>query len=89
MLAQQHLVTVPERLFIVFNYTVLGLFAIMTAYPFWYVIQVSFTDPLYEYQFSLLWPRGFYYANYIKVFSSSGIGQAYLISILRVVAGCR
>ena len=87
MLAQRHLVTVPERLFIIFNYAALGLFAVMTAYPFWYVIQVSVTDPLYEYRFSLLWPRGFYYANYIKVFSSSGIGQAYLISILRVVAG--
>jgi putative aldouronate transport system permease protein len=87
MLAQRHIATVPERLFTVANYAALGLFALMTAYPFWYVIQVSFTDPLYDFRFSLLWPRGFYYANYAKVFSSSGIGQAYLISILRVVIG--
>ena len=87
MLAQRHLRTTPERLFTVANHVLLSLFALATIYPFWYIIQVSFTDPLYEYRFSLLWPRGFYYANYAKVFGSSGIGLAYLISALRVVVG--
>ena len=87
MLAQRHLRTTRERLFTFANYLLLGLFALATVYPFWYVIQVSFTDPLYEYRFSLIWPRGFYYANYAKVFGSSGIGHAYLISVLRVVVG--
>jgi putative aldouronate transport system permease protein len=72
-----------EKVFQAANYLFLALFGIFTLYPFWYVLQGSFTDPAFNLQF--LWPRGkLYYANYHQVFSATGIGKAFLISIARV-----
>ena len=73
-----------EKAFRAANYLFLALFGLATLYPFWYVVQGSFSDPAFNLRF--LWPRGeLYYANYHQVFSSTGIGNAYLISVARVV----
>ena len=77
--------SVSERAFRVVLYLILGLLSLITLYPFWYVIEVSLTDPLWEYNESLFWPKGFYYANYYRIFSQSGIGMAYFISVLRIL----
>ena len=37
--------TASERLFGVANHVFLTLFALATLYPFWFVLQGSFTDP--------------------------------------------
>ena len=76
-----------HKVFIFFNYAGLFLLALATLYPFWYIVMLSLTDPLYQHNSALLWPKGFYYANYMRVLAQTGIGRAYLISILRVVVG--
>ncbi len=52
-------------------------------YPFWFIIQASFADPTYR--IALFWPREFFYYNYWLVFTSKGLGRAYLITVLRVL----
>ena len=74
--------TASERLFGVANHLFLTLFALATLYPFWFVLQGSFTDP--GFPLRSLWPRGFYYANYQQVFTVTGIWKAYVITIARV-----
>ncbi len=71
------------------NYIFLGLLALVTAYPFWFIIQASFTDPLHR--ISYFWPKGFFTLNYFLIFTggpmklATGIGRAYMITILRVL----
>ena len=60
----------------------LGLFVLLTLYPFWFIIQGSVNDPLD--QVSLLWPKSFYYANYYQIFHFSMIGNAYLVTLARI-----
>ena len=72
-----------EQAFRIANYLFLALLGVATLYPFWFIIQASFTDPIFK--LSLLWPKGFYYANYWIVFTTEGIGLAYFMTILRVV----
>ena len=79
-----HRYSVPERIFRICNYSFLALLGLVTLYPFWFIIQASFTDPIFK--LSLLWPKGFYYANYWIVFTTEGIGLAYFVTVLRVVA---
>ena len=71
-----------EKAFRMGNHFFLLLLAVFTLYPFWFIIQASFTDPIYR--FSYLWPKGFYYANYWLVFTTEGVGLAYLVTVLRV-----
>ena len=65
------------------TYLFLLLLGLVTLYPFWYVIQASISDPVYR--VSLVWPKGFHYGNYWTVFTSEGIANAYLVTVLRVV----
>ena len=75
---------IGRRTFRIANYSLLALLGLVTLYPFWFVIQASFTDPVYR--ISYFWPKGFFYHNYYLMFTTEGLGQAYLITILRVVA---
>ena len=76
-------ISLGERAFRVLNYLFLFGLALITLYPFWYILQASFSHPVYPIR--LFWPQGFYYVNYWTVFSRNGIGQAYLITVLRVL----
>ncbi len=80
---QGYRVSVSGKVFRVGNGMFLALLALVTLYPFWYVIQASFSDPTYK--IALLWPREFFYINYWLVFTKEGIGRAYLMTVLRVV----
>ena len=77
------------KVFRVFNYVFLAMLGLLMVYPFWYVIQASVSDPIFK--DSNLWPKGFYYRNYLVVLTGgpmklgTGLGRAYMISILRVV----
>ncbi len=86
-MAHRYRLRVGETTFRVSNYLLLALISLVTLYPFWFVIQASFTDPTVRIR--LLWPRAYYYVNYWLVFVHSGvwgasIWNAYLITILRV-----
>ncbi len=72
-----------ERVFRIGIYLCLALLALITLYPFWFVIQASLTDPVFKVAF--FWPQGVFYGNYWLVFNTEGVGQAYLITVLRVV----
>ena len=72
-----------EKIFRILNYLFLAVLALVTIFPFWFLIQASLTDPVYR--LSLLWPKGFYYANYWMVFNYEGLARAYLITVLRVI----
>ena len=72
-----------ESIFRVCNYAFLGLLGLSTLYPFWFIIQASLTDPTSKMGF--FWPTGFFSRNYWLLFTHEGIGQAYLITVLRVI----
>ena len=72
-----------QQVFRVVNYAFLALLAIATLYPFWFIIQSSLTDPIFS--MSLVWPKGVYYGNYWMVFNTEGLGQAYFITVMRVI----
>lgn len=74
--------TSGDRMFRTLNYVGLGVLGAATLYPFWYVVVMSLSDPNVR---TYLWPRELYYANYVLVFHTAGIWQAYLISVLRVL----
>lgn len=76
-------VPVPERVFRVFNYTFLAVLSFLTLFPFWYVVVSSLSHPVLGAS-AVLWPQELYTANYWLVFTTEGIWQAYLITILRV-----
>ena len=79
-----HKRSIGERLFGYGNYVFFAVFSIVALYPFWYMLITSFSDPV-ELRTAYFWPASFYYANYWLVFKSEGIGNAYLISVLRVL----
>ena len=71
------------KAFQVGNYTLLALLALVTIYPFWFIIQASVSDPTFR--MSLFWPRAFFGINYWLVFTTEGIGRAYAVTVARVV----
>ncbi len=81
---ETYTLSIGRRAFRVVNYSFLALLGLVTVYPFWFVIQASFSDPTYR--IAMFWPREFFYINYWLVFTHEGIGQAYLITVLRVIA---
>ncbi len=78
-----HRYSVGERIFRTCNYGFLALIGLATLYPFWFIIQASFSDPTYR--ITMFWPRDFFYRNYWLVFTSEGLGRAYLVTVVRVL----
>ncbi|HEY8443275.1 MAG TPA: carbohydrate ABC transporter permease [Clostridia bacterium] len=71
-----------------FNYIILGLFALITLYPFWYVLIGSFNNGQ---DFSgggiWLWPRVFTTANYRVVFADDRLWLGFRNTVLKTVIG--
>lgn len=76
------------NVFDIVNYTILVLFALITLYPFWYVIVGSFNNGL-DYELGGVWlfSRKFTFANYIAVFNDNLLWIAFRNTILRTVIG--
>lgn len=74
--------------FDVVNYILLGLFALITLYPFIYVIAGSFNDGM-DYSGGGVWlvPRKFTLANYKVVFSDNGFWKAFGLTIGVTILG--
>jgi putative aldouronate transport system permease protein len=81
--------TFSERLFTVFNYTVLTLLCIATLYPFYYVLAASFSDAGLFAQHSglLVWPKGYSWEAYKLLFNNPLIGISYANTLFYVVVG--
>lgn len=72
----------------VINILIMGFFAIICLYPFYYVLinTVSNNDAVMKNQV-WLWPVDFNLENYASVFRLKGIFRAALLSVLRTVLG--
>ena len=74
--------------FAILNYLGFTLFAILCAYPFWYLIVNSLSrNDLSALGQVRLFPIGFHLQNYAHVVSIPGLGQSAFISIARTVVG--
>ena len=83
-MAPSYRVRSGQTVFRVLNYGFLALLALATLYPFWFIIQASLTDPAFKIR--IFWPEGTHYANYWLVFNTEGLGRAYFITVMRVIA---
>lgn len=77
-----------DRVFLVLNYTIFGLFTLICIYPFYYLIinTLSANDLSSAGMISFI-PRGIHLNNYIEVLKLKGLLRAALISVARTVVG--
>ncbi|MDR7183566.1 multiple sugar transport system permease protein/putative aldouronate transport system permease protein [Microbacterium trichothecenolyticum] len=80
--------TVGDAVFRLANYALFFLFALICAYPFYYLIinSVSAND-ISALGDVRLWPVGFHLSNYGQVFQLPGLPMATVVSIGRTVIG--
>ena len=77
-----------DRTFQVLNILIFAIFAIICAYPFYYLIinSISANDLSASGKVNFL-PHGFQLENYVKVFQLNGLGTAAMVSLGRTVIG--
>ena len=77
-----------DRTFQVINILIFAIFAIICAYPFYYLIinSISANDLSASSKVNFL-PHGFQLENYVKVFQLNGLGTAAMVSLGRTVIG--
>ena len=80
--------TQENKWFYFFNTVILVLFSLLIIIPIWNILvsSVSSSSGLAE-NGLVLWPRGFTWENYRKVFSDDSIPLAFLISVLKTLIG--
>lgn len=66
-------------------YAIMLIVFVVTAYPFWYVLVYSLSDPSKLTTSFLFLPRGFTLEAYISVFKSPNVINAFFISVARSV----
>ena len=78
--------TIWDRLFTVFNYTLLTLILLLTLYPCWYVVAASVSDPVKLYAGSkfMLWPRGFSLQAYDIIMDHAMLWKSYSNTLIYV-----
>ncbi|MCU6708549.1 carbohydrate ABC transporter permease [Paenibacillus sp. J5C_2022] len=80
--------TSGEKLFAVFNYILLALFALAALYPFVYVLSASLSSSEAVVTGSVwLWPIDIQLQSYVKVMQYEGIWTAYANTIYYTVVG--
>lgn len=77
-----------DKLFIIVNYLVFGIFTLICVYPFYYLIinTLSANDLSANGAINFM-PKGFHLENYKQVLQLQGISQAALVSVGRTVIG--
>lgn len=77
-----------DRLFDVINYTVVTLFAVSIAYPLFFILLASVSDPFAVNRGEVwLWPVGLNFDAYAKVLNTRPIWTGYLNTILYAIGG--
>lgn len=81
--------TIGGRIFDASNYIFLGLLCITMLYPFWYVLVASVSSPrvVAVARGSLIWPEGFTFGAYKRVFENPIISISYMNTLIYVVGG--
>lgn len=78
----------PEKVFTVFNYTIVTLFSLLTLYPFIYVLSASISSPdAVSSGKVMLWPVRFTFDNYIMLFKTNTLLHSFFNSVIYVVGG--
>ena len=72
-----------ELAFKICNYSFLAILAVITFYPFYFILLTSFEHPD-SMMITYFWPKRFFYANYYLVLGTPGIWWSFLISVLRL-----
>ena len=77
-----------DKLFIIINYLVFGIFTLICVYPFYYLIinTLSANDLSANGAINFM-PKGFHLENYKQVLQLQGLSQAALVSVGRTVIG--
>ena len=78
--------TASQRAFRAINYTFLFVLACVTFYPFYFIVIRSLSNPV-EMVTAYFWPKRFFTFNYWFIIATSGIGRAYLVSLIRLLLG--
>src|SRR5574344_192421 len=82
----KRLTNTSNIIFNLVNFIILSSLVIVTVYPFWNTIAVSFNDGLDSLRGGItFWPRKFTMQNYKAVFATGAIFQAFLISVTRTI----
>lgn len=77
-----------DKLFDIVNVTILSIVFLMIAYPLYFVVISSFAHPYDVYQGKLtLFPTGFYWNGYEKIFQYQPIWDGYYNTVLYTVFG--
>jgi ABC-type glycerol-3-phosphate transport system permease component len=80
--------TTGDRIFNAVNMTIFGLFALICAWPFYYIIINTISNNTDVAMGRIVWvPRGIHLANYGNVLQMAGIYNAAFISLSRTVIG--
>lgn len=82
----KRLTNTSNAVFNLINFIILTSLVIVTVYPFWNTIAVSFNEGLDSLRGGItFWPRKFTMQNYKAVFATGAIFQAFLISVTRTI----
>lgn len=85
-LAAKRRTQIGNIIFNVVNAIVLTLLVVVTVYPFWNTIAISFNDGLDAVAGGIrLWPRKFTWQNYKALFTTNQIFTAFIISVTRTI----
>lgn len=77
---------VADIVFNTVNFIILTLLVIVTVYPFWNTIAISFNDGLDSIKGGIkLWPRIFTWQNYKALFTTDQILYGFIISVTRTL----
>ena len=85
-LAAKKRTQIGNIIFNLINAIVLTLLVVVTVYPFWNTIAISFNDGLDAIAGKIhLWPRKFTWQNYKALFTTGQIFNAFVISVTRTL----
>jgi putative aldouronate transport system permease protein len=80
--------SLPDRIFDIVNWTIMILVCISIAYPLWFVLVASFTDPNIVNQGRiLLYPVKPFFGGYERIFRYPPLWKGYLNTIVYTVTG--
>ena len=78
--------TLEDWIFDIIIYLTLIFVVVVTLYPFWNTVAVSFNDGLDSLTGGVqLWPRKFTFQNYKSLFMTNAIPKAFVISVSRTI----
>ncbi|MEA4890134.1 MAG: carbohydrate ABC transporter permease [Clostridiaceae bacterium] len=79
--------SLSDRSFSLINGFLLIMFFLLCIYPFYYVLIYSLSNPSEAQKGITLFPRGFTFNNYVRVFQLEGMFTSAFVSLLRTICG--